>query len=174
MPCPGRGSCLVLLQVLWARRFSYTRSGRGYRLGACAMLHFQPQLRDRVERRQHYQPSGGRARYYRGPHHQQHGTAVGYSSGYAVEWSGGSVINLGPGQAYGINNIGQVVGVSYGVGAVEWSDGKVIALPGPSGGAPPLSINDLGRLGGDGSSASAVEWSDGKAITLGGFARLRK
>lgn len=29
---------------------------------------------------------------------------------YAVEWNGGGIINLGPGVAYGINDVGQVVG----------------------------------------------------------------
>ena len=56
---------------------------------------------------------------------------------YAVEWSGGNVINLGglPGAAStvadAINDTGQVVGTSVvgGVGnAVEWSGGSLITL----------------------------------------------
>jgi probable HAF family extracellular repeat protein len=53
---------------------------------------------------------------------------------YAEEWSGGHVINLGPGEAFSINNSGQSVGYSFFGGgieaAAEWANGKVINLGG--------------------------------------------
>ena len=70
---------------------------------------------------------------------------------YAVEWSGGSIIDLGglPGSqesvATGINSAGQVVGYSW-VGnieyAVEWSGGSVINL----GLGAASGINDAGQV----------------------------
>ena len=66
------------------------------------------------------------------------GQVVGSSDGYAIEWSGGSVINLGglPGSSFsfatGVNDAGQVVGISSINGstqyATEWSGGSVINL----------------------------------------------
>ena len=97
---------------------------------------------------------------------------------YAAEWSGGSVINLrglpgGPlpisqAQAYGINDAGQVVGVSllnhdY---ATEWSGGSVINL----GEGIAYGINDAGQVVGFSDvSGYATEWSAGSVINLGGL-----
>jgi probable HAF family extracellular repeat protein len=67
------------------------------------------------------------------------GQAVGYStlnigSGgpFATEWSGGKIIDLGLGAAYGINNAGQAVGYSpiEDPHATEWSGGNAINLGG--------------------------------------------
>jgi probable HAF family extracellular repeat protein len=46
---------------------------------------------------------------------------------YATEWSGGHIIDLGMGNAYGINNLGQVVGTNNNR-ATLWSDGSAIDL----------------------------------------------
>ena len=66
---------------------------------------------------------------------------------YAIEWSGGSVINLGQRLlAYGINDAGQVVGVA--ATATEWSGGSVInlgALPGSVGNSA-AGINSAGQV----------------------------
>jgi probable HAF family extracellular repeat protein len=102
------------------------------------------------------------------------GQAVGESaSGHAIEWSGGSVIDLGPGSAHGINDAGQVVGVSS-AGATEWSGGSVIDLPNVPGSTFGVAsaINDVGQVVGysyypDG-RARATEWSGGSVINLGG------
>jgi hypothetical protein len=53
----------------------------------------------------------------------------------ATEWSNGQVIGLGPGQAFGINAAGQVVGTN-GLFATEWSNGQVTNLWGPGVGGP--------------------------------------
>ena len=111
------------------------------------------------------------------------GQAVGRSfvgaTQYAVEWSGGGVINLGglPGAsssvADGINNSGQVVGSSVVGGteyAVEWSGGSLIKLedlPG-SAGSVAAAINDAGVVVGE-SGGYATEWSGGRVINLGGL-----
>jgi uncharacterized membrane protein len=95
---------------------------------------------------------------------------------FAAEWSHGRVINLGPGDALGINDAGQVVGTRQ--FATEWSHGHVInlgGLPG-SGGSVAYSINDRGQavgvsaFGGDfGVVLIATEWSGGRVIDLGGL-----
>src|SRR6516225_11798473 len=72
---------------------------------------------------------------------------------FATEWSGGKVINLGPGVATSINDAGQAVGSGPG-GATEWSGGKVINL----GGDFATSINDAGQVVRKG-GANATEWS---------------
>ena len=79
------------------------------------------------------------------------GQIVGYSVvggvSHAIEWSGGTFMDLGVGQAFGINDLGQVVG-SQGSIAVEWSGGGVIPLaqlPGYQG-SQAASINDLGQI----------------------------
>jgi probable HAF family extracellular repeat protein len=111
------------------------------------------------------------------------GSSVVGGVGYATEWSGGNVINLGglPGLtdsgASAINNAGQVVGFSF-VGsriyAVEWSGGSVInlgGLPGSSG-SYTYSSNDAGQAVGGGLVGGvfyATEWSGGSVIILGGL-----
>jgi hypothetical protein len=79
----------------------------------------------------------------------------------AVEWSNGQVINLGPGEALGINAAGQVVG-SNGFSATEWSNGQVINLWGPG---EAYSINAAGQVVGS-NGFSATEWSNGQAVHL--------
>jgi probable HAF family extracellular repeat protein len=90
------------------------------------------------------------------------GQAVGVSQdsfgrAYAVEWSGGKVIDLGglPGSTFSeadsINDAGQVVGDSVVDGvdyAVEWSHGKVINLDGLSGSPASFAsgINNAGQV----------------------------
>ena len=97
---------------------------------------------------------------------------------YATEWSGGHVIDLGPGYAYGINDRGQVVGSSFvgssGFVATEWSRGHVIdlgVLPGYTDSLA-YAINDAGQVVGFsevGVRLTATEWSGGKVINLGGL-----
>jgi probable HAF family extracellular repeat protein len=94
----------------------------------------------------------------------------------AVESSGGNAVNLGglPGTtgaaAYGVNDIGQVVGQS-GDHAVEWRDGSVISLGAPPGstGTVATAINDAGQVVGTGDiggASRAIEWSGGAEIVL--------
>ncbi len=111
------------------------------------------------------------------------GQVVGSSDGYAIEWSGGSVINLGglPGSTFsfatGVNDAGQVVGirirqrqhpVRYRV------ERRVHHQPRRAGGRhvePALGINNAGQVVGsacDGTSY-ATEWSGGSVINLGGL-----
>jgi uncharacterized membrane protein len=101
---------------------------------------------------------------------------------HAIEWSGGSVTDLGglPGStenvANAINDSGQTVGYSL-IGdiayAIEWSSGSVINLEGLPGStfAEAYSINDAGQAVGfsvvDG-VGYATEWSGGNVIALGG------
>jgi probable HAF family extracellular repeat protein len=107
------------------------------------------------------------------------GQVVGYSDGEAVEWSGGDIIDLGPGVALGINDAGQVVGqiIINGLGtATEWSDGDIIGL----GGLPRFiessaaGINDVGqavgtsRVGPPLATPEPSTW----ALMLVGFASL--
>jgi uncharacterized membrane protein len=106
-----------------------------------------------------------------------------------TEWSGGKVINLEgllgttASQALGINDPGQVVGVSV-IGTVnfatEWSGGSVINLGGLPGSTISVaqSINDIGQVVGVslvGGVAHATEWSGigGSVINLGAFQALR-
>ena len=106
--------------------------------------------------------------------------------GYATEWSGGSVINLGglPGSttiALSINDAGQVVGESVvgGFGyATEWSGGNVINLGGLPGSyfSGASSINNVGQVVGYsevGGITYAAEWSGGSVINLGSLASAR-
>ena len=100
--------------------------------------------------------------------------------GYAIEWSGGKVINLGslPGSpnsfALSINDAGQVVGYSEfadgTVEATEWSGGTVIDL-GPGEAA---SINDAGQVAGYSEVAPPVTVPESStwAMMLLGFAGL--
>ena len=87
---------------------------------------------------------------------------------YAVEWSGGNVLNLGglPGSeassALSISDAGQIVGYSYNgpyyPNAAEWSGGAAINL----GGLPGVlvseanSINDFGVVVGSSSGSNFV------------------
>jgi uncharacterized membrane protein len=66
---------------------------------------------------------------------------------YATEWSGGRVLNLGVGQAGGVNDIGQVVGKSGGV-ATEWTGGSVITLGTLQGttSSAAYGINNVGQI----------------------------
>ena len=92
-------------------------------------------------------------------------------SSHAVEWSGGSIIDLGAdSQANAINNAGLVVGTDAG-GAVEWSGGGVIHLEGDAA----FGVNDLGQVVGQSSISGkprAIEWSNGNVIDLGGLPEL--
>ena len=79
------------------------------------------------------------------------GQVVGVSGGEAVEWSGGSVIDLGPGIAESINLGGQAAGYSPGLAlwtATEWSGGSVIHLQNLPGATESLAygINDAGQV----------------------------
>ena len=109
----------------------------------------------------------------------------------ATEWSGGKIIDLGglPGSNYsiaqGINDDGQVVGVSEliggaALGTTEWSHGQVIALGGlpASNNSFAYGINHDGQVVGysevrGGPSylpyEAATEWSHGQVIALGGL-----
>src|SRR5208282_3032757 len=79
--------------------------------------------------------------------------------------------------ASGINNCGQVVGVSEVGGsyyATEWSGGKIINLGGLPGStySSASGINNAGQVVGVsevGGSYYATEWSGGKIINLGGL-----
>jgi hypothetical protein len=101
---------------------------------------------------------------------------VGYSYGggdpYATEWTGGSIVNLGVGEAFGINDAGQEVG--YGVCAVvggytgcaaEFSGGSTINL----GGSIAYGINDAGQAAG---VSNFVPEPSTWALMLLGFAGL--
>jgi probable HAF family extracellular repeat protein len=95
----------------------------------------------------------------------------------ALEWNGGAAIDLGglPGSEHsiagGINNAGQVVGLSSDT-ATEWSGGSIINL----GGLPGFtlsaanSINNAGQVVGGslvGPNNHPTEWSGGSIIDLG-------
>jgi probable HAF family extracellular repeat protein len=99
-------------------------------------------------------------------------------SSCATEWSNGGFITLPllPGfiysQAAGINDAGQVVGISTDaaghVVATEWSNGQVINLPGAPYSAAG-SINHAGQVVGFspvGGDQTATEWSNGQVIYL--------
>ena len=96
----------------------------------------------------------------------------------ATEWSGGSVIDLGPGIAESINHAGLAVGYSPGLAlwtATEWSGGSVIHLQNLPGATESLAyrINDAGQVVGLSFIGSdlvyATEWSGGSVINLGGL-----
>jgi probable HAF family extracellular repeat protein len=103
-----------------------------------------------------------------------------FSGSFATEWSDGRVIDLGglPGStrsaAFGINDVGQVVGYSVVGGvpvATEWSDGRIIALGGLQGSVSSIAygINHSGQIAEYslvGGVAAATEWSQG-VINLG-------
>ncbi|MGI6295626.1 MAG: hypothetical protein ACOX3G_06020 [Armatimonadota bacterium] len=82
-----------------------------------------------------------------------HGYAVGQSGNHAVMWKpDGSVVDLGIGIAYDINNFGQIVGEIDGHGGVVWnSTGSITYLAGYSNGylSRPIAINDNGQIAGD-------------------------
>jgi probable HAF family extracellular repeat protein len=99
-------------------------------------------------------------------------TAEGGLHIYATEWSAGSVINLGLGEAFGINNAGQAVGVGSLNTAAEWSGGSVINLANLPGaiGSTASDINDAGLVVGStaiGEFQYATEWSGSSIIDLG-------
>ncbi len=82
-----------------------------------------------------------------------HGYAVGQSGNHAVMWKpDGSVVDLGIGIAYDINNFGQIVGEIDGHGGVVWnSTGSITYLADYSNGylSRPIAINDNGQIAGD-------------------------
>ncbi|MCE5199923.1 MAG: hypothetical protein ABFD54_15150 [Armatimonadota bacterium] len=90
-----------------------------------------------------------------------HGYAVGISGNHAVMWNpDGSVVDLGEGSAWDINNLGQIVGSSREYGAVLWqSDGTIVNLPDTtdSDDSWALAINDAGWIVGQ-DGANAVLW----------------
>jgi probable HAF family extracellular repeat protein len=107
-----------------------------------------------------------------GSAHAQCASFPGTITTCATEWSNGSVINLGGlpvstnSQAFGINDVGQVVGRSDS-SATEWSGGSTINLgPGVAEG-----INNAGQAVGFSAIGfgSATEWSNGSVINLGGL-----
>jgi probable HAF family extracellular repeat protein len=107
------------------------------------------------------------------------GTIGGYYNPKAVMWDDdGSILamNTTPGvfsYAYGINNRGQVVGYTYGRGAVLWEDATTIGLDGIAlGEIAPAAINERGQIVGSIPTAIANErhaalWQDGTIIDLG-------
>jgi probable HAF family extracellular repeat protein len=111
---------------------------------------------------------------------------VGESNGVATEWINGQAINLGglPGsvgsEALGINDAGQVVGVSTVDGvavATEWSNGQVIDLGAAPGsvGSWAYGINDAGQVVGFSfatTAATVVPEPSTWAMMLLGFAGL--
>ncbi len=88
------------------------------------------------------------------------GQVVGYGSdasgwsSFAFLWDAGNVTVLGPGQAFDVNDVGQVLGVTYPSDGAFWGDetawvweaGTSRALPKPSGQFLPVGINDAGRV----------------------------
>jgi probable HAF family extracellular repeat protein len=101
------------------------------------------------------------------------GQIVGVSNDAAVIWSSGNMTSLGTlGGAYsyaqGINNVGQVVGYSDGLGPSSdympflWSNGTMTQLSQPGNGGLALAINDSGLVVGFSiAAASAAYWSNG-------------
>ena len=115
------------------------------------------------------------------------GQVVGSGTGGATEWSGGSAVSLGslPGSwegiPHGINDSGDVVGVSLFNGGVayatEWSGGSIINLGGLPGStsSDAWAINGAGQIVGTsdvGGIAYPTEWSGGSVfrLSIGGFA----
>jgi hypothetical protein len=100
---------------------------------------------------------------------------VGSSQAGAIEWSGGTIINVGglpgatAGVAFSINDAGHAVGSSImptTIYATEWSDGSVIDLGGLSGFtfSEALGINSAGEVVGDSRvnlQDVATEWTGG-------------
>ena len=112
---------------------------------------------------------------------------VGSGTGGATEWSGGSAVSLGslPGSwegiPHGINDSGEVVGVSLFNGGVayatEWIGGSIINLGGLPGStsSDAWAINGAGQIVGTsdvGGIAYPTEWSGGSVfrLSIGGFA----
>ena len=110
------------------------------------------------------------------------GAAVGWSdvtwtdSEHAILWQDGQLIDPGalPGdtvsRAFGINDLGQVVGLSVNndglsriVRPVLWQQGQAIELPGGEGCAA-TAINNLGHFG---FRCGAWIWRDGERVNLG-------
>jgi probable HAF family extracellular repeat protein len=107
-------------------------------------------------------------------------------AGAAIEWSGGSIINLGnpagsnSSTAFAINNAGQIVGWSDynsnggAIFATVWSGGNAIelgSLPGANVNLA-LGINDIGQVVGFSGPVSDVPEPSTWAMRLVGFAGL--
>jgi probable HAF family extracellular repeat protein len=110
----------------------------------------------------------------------QLGQAVGWTiasadpSSRAVIWAGATVTDLGVGTARDINNLGQVIGLSSGLGATLWNGTTATAL---GINMQPVAINDAGEIVGNTDSRDPVTlrpkttaklWSAGTAVVLTG------
>ncbi len=93
--------------------------------------------------------------------------AIGLCAATAGQAQTYQFIDLGPGTAAGINDLGQVVGQSP-LGATLWNGSSAIGLVGGLGGSA-SGINDLGQIVGSTVSngiSNAALWSGGKLTTL--------
>ena len=89
---------------------------------------------------------------------------------HAFLWQKGRMLDLGSGEAWAINNHGQVVAFS-GDYAILWQNGKVTKLDIGFGGSvdfPDFSINERGEvIGGSNHAFHATVWEKGKTYDLG-------
>lgn len=86
----------------------------------------------------------------------------GVAGSRSVVWRGGAPVDLGfpedeGSQAAGINDRGQVVGVSYETGAFLWEGGTTTRLPALVGGATAEAINDRGVVAGYSPTQAGIE-----------------
>jgi probable HAF family extracellular repeat protein len=105
------------------------------------------------------------------------GRSLGPNGQHAFLWQNGTMTDLGtfsPGDiessGLGINNHGDVVGYSYGSGAVLWRNGQVIHLGALGKASIAYAINDAGQIVGSsvpwGYEYHAVLWENGELIDL--------
>jgi len=93
------------------------------------------------------------------------GWVVGMLNGHIMRWDPiGNISDLGSGQAFGINNVGQVVGANNHTAKIWNYDNSAIELPFLEGGsiAAAYAINNLGQVVGEANTADgqriAVLW----------------